>query len=110
MFQWEGKEAVHDLADNCHRYRLTQGQYQHAKNHKKQATQIHLPFPNVLLGEHEEDVDTIGGLIFDITGRVPVRGEVVSKNGFEFRVLEADPRRIKRIELVRPSRRRARKN
>ena len=60
-------------------------------------------------GEHEDDVDTIGGLIFDIIGRVPVRGEVVSKNGFEFRVLEADPRRIKRIELVRPARRRVRK-
>ncbi|MEM7068848.1 MAG: hemolysin family protein, partial [Pseudomonadota bacterium] len=34
-------------------------------------------------GEHEEDVDTIGGLIFDILGRVPVRGEVIVKQGFE---------------------------
>jgi len=34
-------------------------------------------------GEHEDDVDTVGGLIFDITGRVPVRGEVISNNGFE---------------------------
>ena len=61
-------------------------------------------------GEHEEDIETIGGLIFDIIGRVPVRGEVISNNGFEFRVLEADPRRIKRIELVRSSRRRMRKS
>lgn len=60
-------------------------------------------------GEHEEDVDTIGGLIFDILGRVPVRGEVVAKNGFEFRVIEADPRRIRRVELVRSSRRRAKR-
>lgn len=57
-------------------------------------------------GEHEDDVDTIGGLIFDITSRVPVRGEVVSNNGFEFRIMEADPRRIKRVEIVRSSRRR----
>lgn len=57
-------------------------------------------------GEHEEDVDTIGGLIFDILGRVPVRGEVINKNGFEFRVVEADPRRIKRVELLRWQRRR----
>jgi len=57
-------------------------------------------------GEHEDDVDTIGGLIFDITGRVPVRGEVISNNGFEFRIMEADPRRIRRVELVKSPRRR----
>jgi len=57
-------------------------------------------------GEHEDDVDTIGGLIFDITGRVPVRGEVISNNGFEFRIMEADPRRIRRVELLKSSRRR----
>jgi len=60
-------------------------------------------------GEHEEDVDTIGGLIFDITGRVPVRGEVITNNGYEFRILDADPRRIKRVELLRSVRRRTRK-
>ncbi len=59
--------------------------------------------------EHEEDVDTLGGLIFAITGRVPVRGEVIITSGFEFRVIEADPRRIKRIELLRSTRRRFRK-
>lgn len=60
-------------------------------------------------GEHEDDVDTIGGLIFDILGRVPVRGEVVSKNGFEFRIIDADPRRIRKVELVRSSRRRGKR-
>ncbi|MEM9331495.1 MAG: hemolysin family protein [Pseudomonadota bacterium] len=60
-------------------------------------------------GEHEDDVDTVGGLIFDILGRVPVRGEVITKNGFEFRVMEADPRRIRRVELVRSSRRRTKR-
>ncbi len=57
-------------------------------------------------GEHEDDVDTIGGLIFDILGRVPVRGEVIVKNGFEFRIMDADPRRIRRVELLRSARRR----
>ncbi|MGI9352818.1 MAG: hemolysin family protein [Rhizobiaceae bacterium] len=61
-------------------------------------------------GEHEDDVDTIGGLIFDILGRVPVRGEVIAKKGFEFRIMEADPRRIKRVELLRSSRRRAKRS
>ena len=60
-------------------------------------------------GEHEEDIDTIGGLIFDILGRVPVRGEVVTKHGFEFRVMEADPRRIRRVELLRSYRRRSKR-
>lgn len=60
-------------------------------------------------GEHEDDVDTIGGLIFDITGRVPVRGEVISNNGFEFHVMEADPRRIKSVKLLKSSRRRAKR-
>jgi CBS domain containing-hemolysin-like protein len=49
-----------------------------------------------------EDVDTLGGLIFSALGRIPVRGEVVQAvPGFEFQILEADPRRIKRVRIVR---------
>ncbi len=52
-------------------------------------------------GEHEEDVDTIGGMIFNALGRVPARGEVVQAiPGFEFHVLDADPRRVKRVRIV----------
>lgn len=52
-------------------------------------------------GEHAEDVDTIGGMIFNALGRIPARGEVVQAiPGFEFHVLEADPRRIKRVRIV----------
>jgi magnesium and cobalt transporter len=47
-----------------------------------------------------EEVDTIGGLLFMLSGRVPVRGEVVSHpNGSEFEIVDADPRRVKRIRL-----------
>lgn len=49
----------------------------------------------------EEDVDTFGGLVFMLTGRVPVRGEVISHPmGHEFQVIDADPRRIKRLRLT----------
>lgn len=49
-----------------------------------------------------EDVDTLGGLIFSALGRIPVRGELVQAvPGFEFQILEADPRRIKRVRIVR---------
>lgn len=49
-----------------------------------------------------EDVDTLGGLIFSALGRIPVRGEVVQAvPGFEFQILDADPRRIKRVRILR---------
>jgi CBS domain containing-hemolysin-like protein len=52
-------------------------------------------------GEHGESVDTIGGMIFNALGRVPARGEVVQAiPGFEFHVLDADPRRVKRVRIV----------
>jgi len=51
--------------------------------------------------EHSEEVDTIGGMIFNTLGRVPTRGEVVMAiPGFEFHVLDADPRRVKRVRIV----------
>jgi len=47
-----------------------------------------------------EEVDTIGGLIVVLAGRVPVRGEVIAgPGGLEFEVLDADPRRLKRIKI-----------
>ncbi len=48
--------------------------------------------------EEEADVDTLGGLVFTMVGRVPARGEIVRHPvGVEFEVLDADPRRIKRL-------------
>ncbi len=47
-----------------------------------------------------EDVDTIGGLLTAAAGRVPGRGEIVTGPGdFEFEVLDADPRRVKRLKI-----------
>jgi len=57
----------------------------------------------IATAEEEADVDTLGGLIFRLAGRVPERGEVVvHPSGFEFEVLDSDPRRIKRLR-VRPA-------
>lgn len=53
--------------------------------------------------DEDEEIDTLGGLIFMLTGRVPLRGEVIShESGAEFEVVEADPRRIKRVRLRLP--------
>jgi len=50
--------------------------------------------------EEEADVDTLGGLVFRLAGRVPERGEVLGHpSGFEFEVLDSDPRRIKRVRV-----------
>jgi hemolysin (HlyC) family protein len=55
-------------------------------------------------GEQEEDIDTLGGLVFSIAGRIPARGELVRHaSGIEFEVLEADPRRIKKLRIHVPS-------
>ena len=53
--------------------------------------------------EQEEDIDTLGGLVFSIAGRIPARGELVRHpSGIEFEVLEADPRRIKKLRIHVP--------
>ena len=51
----------------------------------------------------EEEIDTLGGLVFMLLGRVPVRGEVVEHpEGVVIEVLDADPRRIKRLKVRLP--------
>lgn len=57
----------------------------------------------LLTADEEEDIDTLGGLVFAIVGRVPARGEVVRHaSGVEFEVLDADPRRVKKVRVVLP--------
>ena len=51
----------------------------------------------------EEEIDTLGGLVFMLLGRVPVRGEVIEHpSGVVIEVIEADPRRIKRLRVRLP--------
>jgi len=53
--------------------------------------------------EDDAEIDTLGGLVFVRTGRVPARGEVVThESGVEFEVVDADPRRIKRLRVRLP--------
>ena len=63
----------------------------------------HLDMP-LLLGEQMEDIDTLGGLVFALAGRVPQRREIITHpQGLEFEITEADPRRIKRLRVLRTS-------
>lgn len=56
----------------------------------------------LLENEERDEIDTLGGLIFNLLDRVPVKGEVVGHpSGIELEVLEADPRRIGRVRIHR---------
>ena len=53
--------------------------------------------------ERGADIDTMGGLVFTLAGRVPARGELFSHaSGLEFRVLDSDSRRIRKLRVRRP--------
>jgi CBS domain containing-hemolysin-like protein len=60
------------------------------------------------LGEDDEDdverdIDSLGGLVVSLLGRVPLRGEIVAHpDGTEFQVLEADPRRVRKLRVTLP--------
>ena len=57
----------------------------------------------ILSEDERQEIDTIGGLIFSLLGRIPERGEVVRHpSGVEFEILDVDPRRIRRLR-VRPA-------
>jgi len=58
--------------------------------------------PILTQDERDADIETVGGLVFTLAGRVPTRGEVISHpSGLEFRVLDSDPRRIRRLRARR---------
>jgi CBS domain containing-hemolysin-like protein len=61
------------------------------------------------VGDAAEEVDTLGGYLVTRAGRLPLRGEIIPGPGlFEFEVLDADPRRVKRIRITRLKERRER--
>jgi len=51
----------------------------------------------------DEEFDTIGGLVMHQFGRLPKRGEAVTIDGFEFKVLRSDRRRIDLLRVTSPS-------
>ncbi len=55
-------------------------------------------------GEDDIDIDSLGGLVVSLLGRVPQRGEIVTHpDGTEFQVLEADPRRVRKLHVILPA-------
>jgi magnesium and cobalt transporter len=59
---------------------------------------------DLVIAESEEEIDTLGGLVVSLVGRVPERGEIIPHPlGYEFEILQADPRRVKLLRLRPPS-------
>lgn len=57
-------------------------------------------FGDILDEEERESVDTLGGLVFSIVGRIPVRGEIVTHDsGIVFEIVDADPRQIHQVRI-----------
>lgn len=53
-----------------------------------------------LTSEEREEVDTLGGLVFSLAGRVPARGEIIAhRSGMTFEVIDADPRRVNVLRI-----------
>lgn len=58
---------------------------------------------DLLVKDGEQDIDSLGGLVVSLLGRVPQRGEIVAHpGGYEFLVLDADPKRIRKLRVKLP--------
>lgn len=65
--------------------------------------QTGLDLTSALNDDEKEDIDTLGGLVFQIAQRIPSRGEIIDgADGIKFRILEVDPRRIKKVLIMLP--------
>lgn len=52
----------------------------------------------------ELEIDTLGGYVFHLAQRIPIRGEIIEgRNNIKFRILEVDPRRIKKVMIILPT-------
>jgi len=95
-------EDEHDVAEDA--YIVTEpkvGLVASARTPVKQLEE-HLGI-KLLKPDEEEDIDTLGGLMFALLGRVPVRGELVRHpSGLELEVLDADARRLKKVKIHQP--------
>ena len=95
-------EDEHDEAETPHLLERADGTLVADARTPIEALEQHQGVRLRLAGDQEE-IDTLGGLVSTLAGRVPKRGEVIAHPcGIEFEVLEGDPRRIKRLRVRRP--------
>ncbi|WP_428670944.1 hemolysin family protein [Reyranella sp.] len=95
-------EDEHDVAQAPTVQRRTDGTID--MNGRTPVEMLEQEIGNVLSEDERREIDTVGGLIFSLLGRIPERGEVVSHpSGVEFEILDVDPRRIRRLRVRPPA-------
>ncbi|SOC29734.1 CBS domain-containing protein [Thalassospira xiamenensis] len=89
----------HDIDQTPKLIRLSDGCYIADARYEVEDLEEKLGF-GLLDEDEDEDIDTLGGLVFSLAGRVPARGELIEHpTGIQFEVLDADPRRIRRLRI-----------
>ncbi|MEM9810107.1 MAG: hemolysin family protein [Pseudomonadota bacterium] len=85
----------HDAAEDMRLRKTPGGRWDSDARVELDALEIRL---GINLRTDDEEIDTLGGLVFSLAGRVPLRGEVIPHPaGHEFEIAEADPRRVRRV-------------
>lgn len=97
-------EDEHDVDEDKHWIREKPGQYLVQAKAPLDAFQAEIGIDLTASEEVDgEEIDSLGGLVFMLAGHVPTRGEIIDHPaGVEFRVIDADPRRIKRLRVIVP--------
>lgn len=94
-------EDEHDQSDEPKLEKYRDGSW--VADARVEITKLEERFGEFVTEDEREDIDTLGGLVFAILGRVPIRGEIIAYNeNIEFEILEADPRRIHSLRVRRP--------
>lgn len=61
-------------------------------------------FGAILSEDERQEIDTLGGLVMSLAGHLPTRGEFLTHpSGWQFEITDADPRRVKRMRVRRPT-------
>jgi len=98
-------EDEHDRSEEPHPIKTSDGSY--IADARLTTEALEHEFGEILSEEEREDLDTLGGLVFSLAGRVPIRGELIRHpSGLEFEVLDADPRHIRRLRMKKPAKKR----
>ena len=93
-------EDEHDNSPEVKLTKITDGEY--IADARVTVETLEEELGPILDEEEREGLDTLGGLVFSLAGRVPIRGELVPHpSGLEFEILDADPRRIRKLRLRR---------
>ena len=91
-------EDEHDVTDDIYFKEINKDTYEASA--RMDVEELEAKLGVKFIESEEDDFDTLGGLIFDMLGRVPAVGEVaIHKNGIEFEIAEADARRKKRVVI-----------